>query len=290
MRSSHQPSRWIGSCGPMISPARAVRNAVATARRRGSRSREGLDRAVLVVVGGPGRLVVLGPERAGRPVRVGVEAADERVAAHAAQRRRRRCGPRPGSGRRCRRRARAPSRRGLRQRVGVVAVAVEGAGALRRRAGDAAGEGGDLVAARRAPPSRRAGRGSGCRRGRGVAWPHSSRAAPPPSSRFAARRNSARRRRPGSTGTCGSGVDRAAASTICGDCGSPRRVHSRSARAPVRTSVSGGTTSRSARRVPPAQVRQTTPGSMLRKPPVRTSRSCDDELARRPATRRRGRR
>ena len=62
------------------------------------------------------------------------------------------------------------------------------------------------------------------------------------------------------------------ARALHGDRGSPRRVHRRRARAPVSTSVSGGTTSRSARRAPPAQVRQTTPASMLRKPPVRTVR------------------
>ena len=81
-------------------------------------------------------------------------------------------------------------------------------------------------------------------------------------------------------GPAATACDRAAASTICGELGSPRRVHSRSARAPVRTSVSGGTTSRSARRVPPSQVRQTTCGSMLRKPPVRTDPPGDDDLAR----------
>ena len=40
----------------------------------------------------------------------------------------------------------------------------------------------------------------------------------------------------------------------------------------------GGTTSRSARRRPPSQVRQTTSGSMLRKPPVRTIRSWTTSL------------
>ena len=51
------------------------------------------------------------PDRARRPVRVGVEAADEGVAVRRRPARRRRCGRRRGSGRRCRRRARAPSRR-----------------------------------------------------------------------------------------------------------------------------------------------------------------------------------
>ena len=102
--------------------------------------------------------------------------------------------------------------------------------------------------------------------------PAGSRAAEPHRSARGAAVGGLPARRPGSTGTCGNGVERAAASTICGERGSPRRVHSRSARAPVSTSVSGGTTSRSARREPPSQVRQTTPGSMLRKPPVRTIR------------------
>ena len=284
VRDDHPPAAG----DPVQPPAEAVDRVVGADDQAGPRGEEpvaergaqhplgvGLVRPVLVVVRRPGRLVVLGPDRARRPVAVGVQAADEGIAPDVAQRRGGVAGGGPGLAGGVDDEVGRPAVEGGGEGRGVVAVAVQRAGTLGRRAGDAAGEGRDLVA-----PLQRRRRDVPAEEVRAAEDEESHALTPaeplprrPAGSRRGGttlrsdRRGGRAAPAPAAAGSSGPRPAPSAASAA-----GPRRVHSRSARAPVSTSVSGGTTSRSARRRPPSQVRQTTPGSMLRNPPVRTVR------------------